>query len=120
VPVAPALKRLGLLLDDLETRGLEPLGHVVPPRIEVIASDVALDDLAPDDREPAGTQVCERFLEVGLRDLLDGQVEVPTRAQRPAQVGQDRRPIPGNTFSIASTVIAASNSSSKTSSWRPT
>ena len=93
MPVTPILKRLGLLFDDLETRGFEPRGHLPSARIEVIAGDVALDDLAPDGREPSRAQVCERFVEVGLGHLLDRQVEMPARVHRSAEVGEDRRPI---------------------------
>jgi hypothetical protein len=54
VPVAPVAAPVGVFRDRLEPTVDDPAERVLAAGIEVVAAGVALDDLAPDDRQSPG------------------------------------------------------------------
>jgi hypothetical protein len=53
VAVAPAIFLLDALVDDLQSRRIEPASYPVPAGVVVVAGATAVDDFAAYRREPA-------------------------------------------------------------------
>jgi tetratricopeptide (TPR) repeat protein len=79
VAVAPAVFLVEALVNDLQSRRVEPACYPVATGVVVVAGDITVDDFAAHGREPAPGERGECLLDHRLVHLLDGQVEQAAR-----------------------------------------